>query len=225
MKREIKKTEELHTAMCDVRNAFRLLKEYQERMLNIVSYIKNRYAMPELAGRRHFCDKLRGKKNGYAEIQIWKDMWTWDFLYGYEFEYYLGSNELKDIKKKGKYAMSIIQVSDTGFHESSDANKDPNQIETFKDSENSSSLLLFIFEWVKDDKDWLWDDSAAIFDKVKKELLERQKPTMERITKDNCFISARYSIDRFLEQSSCDEVLNEFDELVFNKCEVRLRKK
>ena len=108
---------ELQETLCDVRNAFRLIKEYQERMLGIVSYIKQAYSMPEFAGIKHFCDTIHSKKSSYAKLSIRKEMWALDFLYSYEFEYYFGQNSLVRDGVNMKYAISILQVSDTGFYE------------------------------------------------------------------------------------------------------------
>lgn len=224
MNNPIQTKAELQETLCDVRNAYRLLKEYQERMLGIVSYIKERYTMPEFAGIKHFGDTIHSKKSSYAKLNITKEMWAWDFLYSYEFEYYLGQNSLVRDGVNMKYAISMLQVSDTGFYESQIPTKDMEQIESFKDSEKSSSLLIFVFELVKNDADWLWDTNTEILDDVGVNLLEEQNPNMVETTQNNCFIASRYSIEDFLDQTSCDAVLSEFDELVFKNCGIRLLK-
>ncbi|MFA8436784.1 MAG: hypothetical protein ACEPOZ_19940 [Marinifilaceae bacterium] len=224
MNKIMQSKEELQEALCDVRNSFRLLKEYQQRMLDIVSYIKERYSMPEFSGKKHFCDKIRNKRSGYADLQVWKDMWAWDFLYAYEFEYYLGQNSVKLDDVNLRYAMSVLQVSDSGFYESTESQKHRNRIETFKESVESSSALIFIFERIKGNADWLWDSGASILDEVGVSLIKNKGASMVVNKGNNCFIAARYPLEEFFDQASCDTVLREFDNLVHKESDVQLLK-
>lgn len=75
--------------------------------------------MPELRGERRFCHRLGAYKNGYANFKVWKDMWSWDFLYSYEFEFYYG---VDSVRVEGKdFALSVFQISDSGFYKVEDA--------------------------------------------------------------------------------------------------------
>jgi len=104
---------EIEGALIDVRKAHRLIYQYQRRVLDIVLYIREKYKMPEFAGVRRFCAPIgsrSGMKNEYDEklLRLPKDMWAWDYLYSYQFEFYLG---LRSIEKK-QNIITIIEARD-----------------------------------------------------------------------------------------------------------------
>lgn len=128
---------EIDNAFIDVRNAFRLIYRYQSRVQSIIQYIREHTIFPawgnhSVWGRRLFCNtigKLRtqGPDIGYADLDIYLDMWGWDFLYNYIFEYYFGQTEAE-----GKTVdMSIIQVSDDGYYKSQALKPSPTDISTY----------------------------------------------------------------------------------------------
>ena len=86
-------------ALANVRGAFRTLASYQQSMLSIVNYIKNRSGIQNarILGAKRFSNTIRTCRNineDYdANLNIFNDMWSWDFLYGYIFEYYLGTHK------------------------------------------------------------------------------------------------------------------------------------
>ena len=103
-------SKELDNVFVDVRNAFRLLNDYQKHILNIVNYIREQTEYTEMWGRKNwYSNEIGNKKNSpdsdYAKLNITNDMWGWDFLYGYIFEYYFGD---LDKKRKGNIEMSVI---------------------------------------------------------------------------------------------------------------------
>lgn len=58
------------------------------------------------------------KRNGYLLLP--DNMWMWDFLYSYMFEFYLGEINLDN---EDICALSVIQYSDTGFFEKEENNR------------------------------------------------------------------------------------------------------
>ena len=208
---KITSKDDLDDSLYEVRKAYRLLKEYQERILNIVFYIKEKLSMPEVIGDRWFCDPLRKKKNGY--LKLFPGMWSWDFMYSYEFEYNFGDVELDENRE---YSLSIVQVSDTGYYEKEAADK--NDISTFLRSDLSNSLFLFILV-VKDvEDDWLWQERI---EEIKDRLLLSSDTTY---CEKGVFASKKYSLSEFIDQGSTNSVLLDFSVLVNAECNVELVK-
>ncbi len=202
--------EDFKGALLNVRNAHRLIKGYQETILNLMFYIKDRYLLPDLSGKRRFCYPLSHHKSGYANIKLWKEMWSWDFIYTYEFEYYFG---VDDNRFKDKiFSFSIIQVSDTGFYKSTISNG--NEVEKFELAENSDSVLIFVFEIKRDS--WLWGKEI---ENSKNELLKNNK---EKYLLENRFLAIKYDLSNFIDKENTDKILKEFDHEINKLFKVRL---
>lgn len=136
---------EIDNIFVDVRNAFRLLSRFQERVLNIVNYIREQTPYTDMWGSKNwFSDEIRNRRNSpdkdYAKLNVYKDMSGLDFLYGHFFEYYFGT-----YTKKGKptIEMSIFQVSDDGYFISNEENKDMTDVSSYASSEGSHSYIIF----------------------------------------------------------------------------------
>ena len=62
-----------------------------------------------------YSDEIKNRRNSpdkeYTKLNVFKDMWGLDFLYGHFFEYYFGTTKI------GKHTveMSVFQVSDDGY--------------------------------------------------------------------------------------------------------------
>lgn len=145
---------ELDNAFTDVRNAFRLLARYQSRVLDIVNYIREHTPYTDMWGVKRFSDIIHSRRDcpdkEYANLSVWKDMWSWDFMYNYLFEYYFGQVKIQ----RKVIDMSIIQVSDDGFYRSMANNPSPTDISTFLPADESNSYLIFTAGW----NEWLRDD-------------------------------------------------------------------
>jgi len=211
---------EIEGALIDVRKAHRLIYEYQKRVFDIVYYIREKYKMPEFAGIRRFCDPIvsrNGLKSEYDAklLRLPSDMWAWDFLYSYEFEYYLGIN----VYGKKQYKISIIEVSDSGYYASKQANKTKTNISSFEDVETSTTSLIFICETSNNNKKdlYLWEVNEAV-----KILLTGQDTYEKKSKDDNFFISKKYELTEFTNQESTDRVIEKFSMYVEEKTGVRL---
>ena len=149
--------ENLSKALLDVRRAHRILYAYQRRMLDLVSFIGQKLTKSELKvkGFKHFSDPVPGSRNDISPLH---DMWAWDYLYSYLFEYYLGETETSDNQH---YALSLIQYSDTGyFDKEEEATR--LELEKFKPEEESDSKLLFFLEYKPKDSKWEWGDGTSL---------------------------------------------------------------
>ena len=90
---------EIDNIFVDVRNAFRLLSRYQKRILNIVNYIREQTPYTDMWGSKNwYSDEIKNRRNSpdkeYAKLNVFKDMWGLDFLYGHFFEYYFGTRNV-----------------------------------------------------------------------------------------------------------------------------------
>jgi hypothetical protein len=220
MKNDKLSKNELEAALCDVRKAHRLLYQYQKRVLDLVLYVREKFNLPEFAGVRRFCSPIgsrSGLKTEYDEklLRLPKNMWAWDFLYSYQFEFYLG---LRDIEKK-QISVSIIEVSDSGYYESQQPNKTKTNISSFKNAESSCTCLIFACETINNKKkdNYSWDilESTDI-------LLSGQDEYLKKTKDDNYFIAKKFDLSEFSNQESTDNVLEEFSKFVESKTGVRL---
>ena len=106
----MERKERLSNALCDIRKAHRMIYSYQQRMLGLAKFISAKLDFGQVSGVKHFSNDICKRRNGYMEVH--GNMWAWDFLYSYLFEYYLGE---KEIEGGDSIALSVVQYSDTGF--------------------------------------------------------------------------------------------------------------
>ena len=200
-------TENLSKALLDVRRAHRILYAYQRRMLDLAHFIQRKLDMPvkDLCGIKHFSRPIRQYK-GY--LTIWHDMWAWDYLYSYLFEYYLGE---KETDNGGAYALSLIQYSDTGYFDQEEE-ETRLELEKFKPEEESGSKLLFFLEYKPKDRNGEWGDGTSlegiVLDKTvgSKEHTKEFRDTSTGVKQILC----SFPLERFINMEATLEVLREF---------------
>ena len=212
-------SKEIDNIFIDVRNAFRLLNTYQERVLQIVTYIREQTPFTDMWGRKDwYSDAIGTRRNSpdtdYAKLAVYKDMWGWDFLYGYIFEYYFGPQVID----KKNVEMSVFQISDDGFFISDQAKKEMDDVASFEASENSHTyIMLNVTVYPKKQCDlWLsdpefpddgWDDFLTKF-------LSSSSDTKIVLNEEGATILKKYEMPRFTSQSAADEVIKDFGHLV-----------
>lgn len=213
---------ELQDALCDVRKAHRLLYEYQDRIVKLMSYIKDKYAMTEMCGNKFFSSPISVKRRGYAPLDVFSHMWAWDFLYSYMFEFYMGRP-----KRDGKYfCFSVIQVSDSGFFDSREDVKIKEDTNTFKSAEESSSYLIFVFESIMDENSkFSWDGFDFLNRKVVNFLESGKSDYLQQTNENNYFVLQKYKIEDFIDNASTDMILSQFDKKIKELTNINLLKK
>lgn len=224
-------SKEIDNIFVDVRNAFRLLNRYQKRVLQIVSYIREQTPYTYMWGSRNwYFDEIGKRRNcpdaDYAKLSVHKDMWGWDFLYGYIFEYYFGGQMID--KKNAK--MSIFQISDDGYFISSQENKYMTNISSFVPSEQSHSYLVFNISIFPGKECNLWlsdpefpDDEWDVF--LTKFLSSSIDLKITQNDKGDITILKKYEMQRFTSLQSADEVIRDFGRIVKDKAGIELFKK
>lgn len=220
---------EIDNIFVDVRNAFRLLTRYQERVLNIVNYIREQTPYKDMWGSKNwYSDEIKSRRNSpdkeYAKLNVFKDMWGLDFLYGHFFEYYFGST------KKGRYTieMSIFQVSDDGYFISNDEKKHMTDISSYANSEISHSYIVFNVSVYTTKQSQLWlhdpdrpeDDGKDFLTRF----LESSKDKIITSTDKEHTILKKYEMQHFMSQSEADKVITDFAKLVLDNTGVRIFK-
>lgn len=198
-------TENLSNALLDVRRAHRILYAYQRRMSDLAYFIKRKLDMPKFRGFKHFSRPI-SKSSGYLTIR--HDMWAWDYLYSYLFEYYLGKKEAGD--KLHDYKLSLIQYSDTGYFDQDGQRRC--RISEFGSEDESGSKLLFFLEYKPKDSKWVWKDGSymerIVLDKEfgRKEHTKTFRSTTTGVKQILC----SFPLERFINMEATLEVLREF---------------
>ena len=199
-------TKNLSNALLDVRRAHRILYAYQRRMSDLAYFIKCKLGMSEFRGFKHFSRPI-SKNSGYLTIR--HDMWAWDYLYSYLFEYYLGVQKTSD--EAYEYKFSLIQYSDTGyFDKEEEATR--LELEKFKPEDKSSSKLLFFLEYKPKDRNWEWGDGTSLEKIVLNKEVGSKKHTKGVITigVKHKQILCSFPLERFINMEATLEVLREF---------------
>lgn len=216
-------SKELDNAFTDIRNAFRLLARYQSRVQRIVNYIREHTPYTDMWGKRRFCDTIGTRRDSpdkdyESNLRVWYDMWSWDFMYNYLFEYYFGQ------AKFGRkiVEMSVIQVSDDGFYKSMSNNPSETDISTFLPADESNSYLILTAGW----NAWLRDDQEENFEEFLHKFLAGSKDFSVYIDdKGHWSITKRYLMQRFASQKEADKVLVDFGRLVESNTGINLFKR
>ena len=218
-------TENLSNALLDVRRAHRILYAYQRRMLDLVHFIQSKLDMPKFRGFKHFSNPIYGRSKGHSRLNIWHNMWAWDYLYSYLFEYYLGKKETGD--KRHDYKLSLIQYSDTGYFDKEEEEEatraetkktfkpeeDPRlELEKFKPEEESGSKLLFFLEYNPKGSEWAWKDGPYLRRIILDKKVGSKGHTKEvrSTTSGGKQILCSFPLERFINMEATLKVLREF---------------
>ena len=177
-------------------------------MSDLAYFIKCKLGMPDFYGFKHFSNPIYGRSKGHSRLNIWHDMWAWDYLYSYLFEYYLGEKEAGD--KLHNYKLSLIQYSDTGYFDQDGQKR--GRISEFGSEEESSSKLLFFLEYKSKDSEWEWKDGSYMEGIVldKKVGSKEHKKEVRYTSADGKQILCSFPLERFINMEATLKVLSEF---------------
>lgn len=132
--------QKISSTLLEVRKAYRLLYNYQDRLLDLVSYIGGKYGFSYEGGYSKYSDVA--PRNGKGDLSFWA--WDWLNLYFYEFKFRLKVIEELD----PRIYFAVLIVNDTGFFDARDAGdgRKPDKLDTstFNSVEESKSELIFI---------------------------------------------------------------------------------
>lgn len=216
-------SKEIDNIFVDVRNAFRLLNRYQKRVLSIVDYIREQTPYTEMwGGKADFFDCINTKRNSpdgeYANLNVHRYRWGWDFLYGYIFEYYFGKTKLEPENKNAE--MSVFQISDDGFFVSPIPieKKSMTDIASFASAESSHTFLVLNIAVFATEHSQLWlHDPEQPNDNYKDFLTKFLSSSNDCTIKEKdgeIIILKKYEMQRFATQQSADSVIRDFARIV-----------
>lgn len=214
-------SKELDNAFVDIRNAYRLIARYQSRVLNIVNYIKEQTPYTDMWGSKWFSLPIGKKKNSpasdYANLSVFPKMWSWDFTYGYLFEYYFGESKIS----RRRIDMSILQVSDDGFFVSQHSKPSQTDVSTFREAAESNSYLIFM----AGDGLWFNMEGCTDYEQSLAKFLSSPKDTwVNEADKGKFFVVKRYPMQKFATQQEADAVIRDFGKLIADISGIRLFK-
>ena len=192
----------------EVRKAHRLIHSFQERMISIIKFIQTRLDFPDFYGYKQFSNPIKIYKQGEHQnyMKIYPDMWAWDFMYSYVFEYYLGEGSFEN---GGDFALSIIQYADTGYFENE--NDEKNNPLSYAPIDESTSKLLFILEFKpKKVKTWVWNINELC---MTKEFASKEHTnTVIEHPKGNKQLLYSIPLEKFTDEKSALNALRQFAE-------------
>lgn len=127
----------------EVRKAYRILFDYQTRILDLMDFIEKSYAISFSGGFSQFSSTVpkKGKLN----------LWAWDWLPMYYYEFFF---EKKTVD--GHLRLSVFLLNDSGFYDAEMDEKAPDKlnIDSYSKPESSSTKLILLagnnFWW----EDW-----------------------------------------------------------------------
>lgn len=130
---------DIHQALIDVRNAYRLLHDYQRAALDAVQYIGSQLGFTYSGGVPNFSECSPRNERGH----LGDSAWNWLNMYYYDMFFERESDNLK---------FSIFLFSDTGYFVSEHPAPEETDIKTFSPAETSGTMLGFLFyrEWPED---------------------------------------------------------------------------
>lgn len=201
-------SENLSKALLDVRRAHRIIYAYQRRMSDLAYFIKCKLGMPDFYGFKHFSNPIYGRSKGHSRLNIWHNMWAWDYLYSYLFEYYLGVQKTSD--EAYEYKFSLIQYSDTGYFDQDGQRRC--RISEFGSEDESGSKLLFFLEYNPKGSEWAWKDGPYLRRIILDKEVGSKKHMKGVITIGDKHkqILCSFPLERFINMEATLEVLREF---------------
>ncbi len=187
---------ELQKAFCEIRKAHRLIYEYQRRMIDLTWFIKNKLGFNRYKGYKRFSSPVNRQ-------EISNNNWAWDWIDSYAFEYWIGNHDFKNYK----CGLSLIQVTDTGFYDSTDDKRRKTNLNTFKSVDDSDSKLLFyLFAYPKTEKE-NWNPDFIIDNYATK----NEITVKDDENREGCFyVVYPVSLSQFVDEESTMTFLRDF---------------
>lgn len=193
----------LENELLQVRKAYRLLYDYQSRILDLVSFCGSRMGFKYLGGYPKFSDASPRKGKGTL------DSWSWDWLnmYFYQFKFeeqvFFNDNDKNEVIEY-KLQLSIFIVSDDGYFNEKSKAKSRLDIENFASVESSKTKIIFLIG--KNGWKTLWDSG----DWSSREFICGE--TNLKDDKDTIMFKQVYSLNDFINEQTTMATLKRFQE-------------
>lgn len=181
---------QLNNTLIDVRNAYRLLFEYQDRIRNLVLFIGGHLDFDFSEGHSLFSNTIG--KGSKAKLNSWS--WDWLPMYFYQFKF----------AKKNDLTFSIFILTDSGYFDANSVNEQSSnktKPDTFVTAANSKSKLFFVIGkdmWRADLQNANWHD--ILF----------QENKIFQNDKNGKLLVKEFNLDQFLEENLAISTLKDF---------------
>lgn len=164
----------------EVRKAYRLLFDYQRRILDLMKFVGETYDLPYKKGKPLFSSKAGNKLTN----------WSWDWIYMYCYDFRFEGKE-----KDNPIQFSVILKNDSGYYDANLENKiSALHIEKFKPVEVSRTELIFI---------------AGALD-TPFDALTASTKTSEGASEDKSIVFKNYALEDFFNQDDALKQLQDF---------------
>lgn len=184
--------------LLEVRKAYRLLFDYQSRILDLMKFIGQTYAIPFVKGHPKFSGRGSNKL----------DNWSWDWLNMYYYAFHFNNTAVKD----NKIYLSVYLLNDSGFFEANYEKAEANdkavghlEVDQFKDVEDSKTKLIF----VAGENEWNWWNEVKNYSK--EFILDTQGQA-----KNSNMIWKSYDLDLFFTEEDALIQLKDFSKYCIN---------
>ncbi|WP_026837370.1 hypothetical protein [Gillisia sp. JM1] len=184
---------DLEDRLIEVRKAYRLLYDYQRRMLDLMGFIGGSFNREYEGGYPKFSNP--SPNNGRGKLEQWS--WDWLNMYYYEFHF-----SKKKVKTNTQY-FAVFLVTDTGYYEiKKEVDIAKTKISAFETPEKSKSRLIFVVgENLWDPFGTNWSSPSFILG------AEGRKGEV-----GNMMVYKGYALSKFGDQDSAIEQLRDFEE-------------
>jgi len=189
--------ENLNNAFVEVRKAYRLLADYQKKVLDLVDFIGNSFGRTYAGGHSKYGDPT--PRNGKGSL----DLWSWDWLTMYFYEFSFGTENINN----QELTFSVFIVSDTGYYDEKTRNKtlDKRDTEVFTSPQESETKLIFLVG-----KD-MWEHKGVFVDNFNKPEFLTKSGGKESDEK-GIMLYKSYSLANFSNQKNAEEQLKDFEQ-------------
>lgn len=178
--------EKLKDVFLNVRKSYRLLFEYQSRILNLAKYIGDYFSYSYNGGWPLYSAAC--PKAGKGSL----DNWAWDWLNMYAYAFHFGE---KQIKEQRVY-FEIRIYSDTGFYDSQI--KEQLKTETFLDETSSKTKIVLIASNLE------WDPNKLL------ENFNSETDEYKMKNEDINICAKSYDLENFLDEEATNIILVNF---------------
>lgn len=192
----MQKENNLSETLQEVRASYRLLYNFQKRVLDLVYYIGTKYGYTYLGGFPKYSNPAPKRGKGHLEN------WAWDWLNMYYYEF--GFNRKKVNNKD--LCFSVFLLADNGHYEVRENGVGKLDTANFLDVKKAKTELIFVVGWgmwkpcwgINGSWDWDRDDFL---------LAESNKQNDDA---GNVMFHKHYNLERFETEEGATNVIRDF---------------
>lgn len=184
----------MEKSLIEVRKAYRLLFDYQSRILDLMSFIEGKIDFNFNGGWPTFTNTTPRAGGGSL------DKWAWDWLNMYYYQFYFGEKKIEEKVIR----FSIAHMADSGFFENHNQHTDKINLKKYKNVEESSSKLIFV---IGSDM-WNWGDNWN------DEVFTTEPQGDKKDENGGQLIFKSYGLEKFASEESAIATLKDFEKHV-----------